>query len=112
MIFVMNLPLGWRLYAVPGQVRDFGNTYVPIFRHPNRPGEYKPDQLAFMEGARAIFHALMRQLRIMDLTWVHPGEDPRFKAVDKARLKMEMTLREIGNWDEELLETGIEAGAL
>lgn len=106
-IFVMNLPCRWALFALPGQVPRFGESYVPAFVHGDRDHTLDPRQMAYVEGARAIYHAIKRQLDVMDLTWVNPGLDPRFKAVDKARLAMEDELRKIGNWTDELLQTGV-----
>lgn len=104
MIRVMDLPLGWALYAVHGP-KDVGG-WVPVFRH-KKHGERSEEEIARMYGARSIFHALKRQLDIMDHTWNNPGEDPRFKAADKAKLKLEIELEKHGKWSWDLLDTGV-----
>jgi len=100
---VMALPGGWTLHAESGPLEWGG--WVPVFRKKDRA--LPPKLMAYEEGARALFHQLKRELDVMDLTWTNPGEDPRFKVTDMAKLTLEMELRKIGKWSDDLLENGI-----
>jgi hypothetical protein len=47
---------------------------------------------ASFHEAEVLVRAVQRDLLIKDETWILPGADPRFRAIDKARMAMEIML--------------------
>lgn len=102
---------GWTLYA-----DSVGDQLAPILpRLVHRDGRRRtPIQVAESEDpgqAREIFREIKRQLDIADREWVNPGQDPCFRALDLAKISMQLALKRVGRWDECLLDTGVTTDA-
>lgn len=98
---------GWSLWATTETRRASG--VAPILVSP-RGDKYHPEELA--TGAhpdcRKVFRHLKRLLDVMDVEWERPGMDVRWKAVDLAKIGMQMAMIRVGSWDESLLDTGVD----
>lgn len=96
MVEILKLPHGWSLY------KDCGD---PFFRH--RDGRVRtPFEFSACPEARTVFRDLKRELDIADTDWTAPGEHGSFRAMDKAKIALQLSLQTRRRWSPELLETG------
>ena len=94
---ILGLPHGWHLY------RDCDS---PFFRH--RDGRVRtPFEFAGQSEARTVFREVKKALDVADVEWRNPGADGAYRAMDKAKLALQLSLMQHGRWTPDLKETGV-----
>lgn len=97
---VLLLPYGWCM------VRD-ANTGRPWFKR--RGHAITPHDLAGLPEARTVFREVKRELDKRDAAFVRL-DDQDFRAIDMAKIGLELSLRARHRWSPDLSETGIFRG--
>jgi hypothetical protein len=94
-IKVTDLPRGWELWAD-------GDDATPRFRRRGGPWFHYDDVVLRPEG-RSVYHEVRRWLAVSDAEHRDAASQLKQRAVDKARLGMELVLRREGKWDDSML---------
>lgn len=95
---VMDLPRGWTLWANPDNAD-------PRFLGPY--GWRNHMEVALKPEAVELFRAIKRQLDVVDREWHRPGAELRYKALDRAKLAIQLSLQIVGKWEKALLTNDV-----
>jgi hypothetical protein len=106
LLVIGKMPGGWSLYA--GEATGELGHLVPVFVDPS--GAKKgPVDAALSEHARPMFRCIKKWLDMADERMQYgASQEPTWKAADKAKLSMEIWMKQLGNWDTSLLDTELD----
>jgi hypothetical protein len=108
---IAEMPGGWTL----GYVVQYSQRYIypemPMFRYGSGILDTRlrtPFQVAHETCGKEIFYAVKKWLDVKDNEYGYAAQSrPDWRAVDKCKMALEIELKKIGEWDDALLDNGV-----
>jgi len=99
LIMIHKLERGWWLARI-------GGTSDPVFVHDDCR-ERHAFEVAALPEAPLVLTAVKRWLDIAEREWRTPGSEANYRAADKAKFALQLSIIRLDKWQPTTLETGV-----